>query len=203
MPLKLHELTTDAEFPPIHTVEVAAFNDPFFGFFETFKGPSLDEFCARQLEWHKGDPSSRWIYVTDEETGEVIAGTQWNIFEQNPYAKEAEPMAPYWLPEGAFKDVASQVLYQFLSNRTAKMKEPHILNNFCFVHPKHRRRGAGRLMMQWGADKADELGLPAYVEATDDGLQLYKEYGFKVESELSLDPSVENPSEDFIKTEAE
>jgi hypothetical protein len=103
MSIKLHELTTDAEFAPIHAVELEAFSRPFFGFFEVFKGPSSDEFCARQLEWHKGDPSSRWIYVTDEETGEVIAGTQWNIHEEKP--EETELLTPYWLPEGILKYV--------------------------------------------------------------------------------------------------
>jgi hypothetical protein len=58
-------------------------------------------------------------------------------------------------------------------------------------------------MMEWGIKKADELGLPAYVEATDNGYELYKEYGFKVESEMSLDATMETPSEGFTKVREE
>lgn len=71
--------------------------------------------------------------------------------------------------------------------------------NFCFTQPKHRRRGVGRLLMEWGIKKADELGLPSYIEATDIGLKLYEAYGFKVEGELDLDATTENPSEEFTK----
>jgi len=71
--------------------------------------------------------------------------------------------------------------------------------NFCFTHPKHRRRGVGRLLMEWGIEKADELGLPSYIEATDIGLRLYESCGFKVEGDIDLDATVENPSEEFTR----
>ena len=108
MSLKLHELSTDAEFGLVCAVETEAFNDPFFGFWHIFYGTSSqEEFCARQLSWHKGDPSSHWIYVTDEETGDVIGGAQWNIYEENPYATETAMLTPYWIPEGAMKRLAA------------------------------------------------------------------------------------------------
>jgi hypothetical protein len=59
MSLKLYELTTDAEFSPVCIVETEAFNDPFFGFWQVFySASSQEDFCARQLSWHKDDPSS-------------------------------------------------------------------------------------------------------------------------------------------------
>jgi len=122
---------------------------------------------------------------------------------------------------GVFKDIATQLLDKFLSYRPIRMNEPHIrettlqkplevtdkLNtcldstvlNMCFTHPEHRRRGVGRLLMDWGVKKADELGLPAYIEATDEGLELYKAYGFKVKDNVDLDATSENPSEEFTK----
>jgi GNAT superfamily N-acetyltransferase len=71
--------------------------------------------------------------------------------------------------------------------------------NFCFTHPKHRRRGAGQLLMEWGIRKADKLGLASYIEATDIGLTLYEAHGFKVEGDIDLDATTENPSEEFIQ----
>ena len=55
--------------------------------------------------------------------------------------------------------------------------------------------------MEWGIQKADELGLPSYIEATDIGLKLYEAHGFKVEGEIDLDATVENPSEDFTQVD--
>jgi hypothetical protein len=39
------------------------------------------------------------MYVTDE-TGEVLGAAQWNVYEENPYAKEVAMLTPYWQPEG-------------------------------------------------------------------------------------------------------
>lgn len=51
--------------------------------------------------------------------------------------------------------------------------------------------------MEWGVKKADELGLPAYIEASDHGLELYKACGFKVKGDVDLDATAKNPSEEF------
>jgi hypothetical protein len=105
MSLRLYELATDAneaDFRPITDLESEAFQNPFFGFWQVFNGPTPDELCARQLAWHKEDSTSRWFYVKDEKTGDVVGGAQWNIYEQNPYAKETTMLTPYWQPEGTF-----------------------------------------------------------------------------------------------------
>ena len=47
------------------------------------------------------------------------------------------------------------------------------------VHPKHQRRGIGRLLVQWGVDVAEQLKLPIYLEATFEGMRLYEKVGFK------------------------
>lgn len=53
-----------------------------------------------------------------------------------------------------------------------------IVVNICFVHPNYRRRGVGRLLMEWGCKVADEMALEAFVESTKDGRELYKSNGF-------------------------
>lgn len=35
-------------------------------------------------------------------------------------------------------------------------------------------------MMEWGCKLADEMGLEAFVESTDDGRELYKAHGFVI-----------------------
>jgi hypothetical protein len=41
--------------------------------------------------------------------------------------------------------------------------------------------------MQWGMDKADELGLPAYLEGSIAGVGLYESVGFVPEREIIFD----------------
>ncbi len=48
--------------------------------------------------------------MTDEETGDVIGGAQWNIYKENPHASEAAMLTPYWLPEGIFNDMLAVIV---------------------------------------------------------------------------------------------
>ena len=45
--------------------------------------------------------------------------------------------------------------------------------------PKHQRRGAASALIRWGTQKADELGLPVYLESSAEGHVLYNRHGFK------------------------
>ena len=60
------------------------------------------------------------------------------------------------------------------------------------VHPKHQRRGIGRLLVQWGIDVAEQLDLPIYLEATFEGMLLYEHVGFKklTQEKVTLSESV-------------
>jgi GNAT superfamily N-acetyltransferase len=47
------------------------------------------------------------------------------------------------------------------------------------THPEHQRRGAGTMLMEWGTDIADSLGLRAFVQAGRVGAKhLYGSHGF-------------------------
>jgi GNAT superfamily N-acetyltransferase len=45
--------------------------------------------------------------------------------------------------------------------------------------PAFQGRGAGALLMKWGTEKADELGLPVYLESSPKGHRFYQRHGFK------------------------
>ena len=55
--------------------------------------------------------------------------------------------------------------------------------------PKHQHRGAGAMLVQWGCDVADELGLECYLEASDAGRRLYQKKGFTDVEYLDMDMS--------------
>jgi GNAT superfamily N-acetyltransferase len=53
--------------------------------------------------------------------------------------------------------------------------------------PSHERKGAGRMLLEWGCKKADEAGLPCYLDATKTGRPLYERYGFEMQKISTLD----------------
>ena len=56
--------------------------------------------------------------------------------------------------------------------------------HICYTDEAYRRRGAGSLMMQWGCDLADLLGIKCWVEASEEGTFLYKAHGYREHSKI-------------------
>ena len=46
------------------------------------------------------------------------------------------------------------------------------------THPEHERRGAGSMLVKWGTDIADSLGMKAFVQGSRRGKTLYERHGF-------------------------
>lgn len=46
-------------------------------------------------------------------------------------------------------------------------------------------------MMEWGKQKADEMGLEIFVESSEDGRAMYEAHGFQVIKNFFLDADVE------------
>lgn len=46
--------------------------------------------------------------------------------------------------------------------------------------------------MDWGMNKADELGLETFVEASPLGHELYSKYGFRAERVVELSPAMQS-----------
>ena len=55
----------------------------------------------------------------------------------------------------------------------------HVDLHMLHADPAFQGRGAGGLLVEWSTKKADELGLPAYLEASPKGYRVYQHYGFK------------------------
>ncbi|PQE06803.1 hypothetical protein CJF30_00008681 [Rutstroemia sp. NJR-2017a BBW] len=202
MSFTLHEVSNDAEFESIIAVANAGYSRPFNGLWEILKGPSIeqsvDECASRYALWHRSDPTSRWIYVSDT-SGKVLGGMQWNIHEKNPYEQGAPKLPAYWWPEGDMKTLSDMVLDNFFKGRPGRMSKPHFLISYCFVHPEHRHRGVASMMMRWGLEKADAQGLDTFVESTEDGRGLYEAFDFVVIDKLYLDAEISAPSEEYSK----
>ena len=79
------------------------------------------------------------------------------------------------------------------------MDRRHAVFHSTSVHPQHRRRGIGRLLMAWGMEHAAELKLEVFTHATTEGRWRYERFGLRVLHKLELDMIRENPSDEWEK----
>lgn len=131
--------------------------------------------------------ASNWkIYPTFVEgqeakqaAGPLKAATNGEVKASVEAEKKADGSEITWLSTPAERADAHSILEDFMSRRRRACREGHILLALLFVHPAYQRKGAGAMMVQWGAELADQLMLPAWVEASPFGHGLYARYGFE------------------------
>lgn len=51
---------------------------------------------------------------------------------------------------------------------------------FMAVDEQYRRKGAATACVRWGMNKCKELGIPAYLEASEEGMKVYQGMGWEV-----------------------
>ena len=61
-----------------------------------------------------------------------------------------------------------------------------VLGLLC-VHPDFQRQGIGKDLVQWGLRQAADLGLTVHLEASPEGLPLYRSLGFNVVETLVVE----------------
>jgi GNAT superfamily N-acetyltransferase len=79
------------------------------------------------------------------------------------------------------------IMEEFMERRRKRNQGPAALLDICYVHPDWQGKGAGKLLVQWGTEKADELGLRTFVEASYSGRPLYEKFGFVVGEHVLLE----------------
>lgn len=153
-------------------------------------------------------PGDMWIKVEEKETGRIVAASNWRVYvggvpeteeelgwewlqgEENREKLERAKkyiqkimdtrkrlfVGPYCRTFGFSCPFPLRVLRRSIVVMwiTDSKTELHI----CFTDPEYQRRGIGSMMLKWGCDLADQLFLPAWVEASPEGNFLYRRFGF-------------------------
>jgi len=118
--------------------------------------------------------------ITKTET--IVGFCQWHVYDRirtkEEWMKEHEMFACDWLPEPQRSWARASMLPLFTGRRRMEGR-PYALLMYMCVHPDWQRRGAGKMLMRWGSDRTDELGIPAYLEASPYGVPLYKSCGYE------------------------
>jgi GNAT superfamily N-acetyltransferase len=120
---------------------------------------------------------SQWrIFPRDRSPEELAAEKKWTQADEAKYGQpeglNVEMVEAFGAKHGALKD-------KYLGGRA------HVYLHVLMTRPGFQRKGVGTLALQWGVDQADALGLPAYIESSEQGAGLYKKFGFK---EIDVSP---------------
>ncbi|KUI55417.1 hypothetical protein VP1G_02845 [Cytospora mali] len=180
MPLKLVHLESDDEFDALVRCEFAAYETPTCKLKKLFppsppqanRKATIQAAVQRQTAWHRGDPTSQWLKVFDTDDNDQLVGAAcWHVYDTDPYAVESDEECD-WFPKGEERDIGNALMGQFVTPRMTYMRKPHVFLDILFTHPDARRRGAGKLMMDWGVQQAEERGYEVYIDAIDIGRSL-------------------------------
>ncbi|KAF3911762.1 hypothetical protein AA313_de0206311 [Arthrobotrys entomopaga] len=180
MVLQLLPITDPSDFTTFVHIQHAAFQN---GITKLLKpNPVTPQTIAESVQKHitsaTSEPDVYFLKVVDTELdGKIVACAKWRVNERERTREGIQVQ----LPKAGEKDGdVVRVFYAYL----ARMREeymgtkPFYLLHILVTDPEHQRRGAGSMLLKWGTDKADAAGLPAYLEATDAGLEVYGRAGF-------------------------
>ncbi|MCJ1476051.1 hypothetical protein MMC13_004716 [Lambiella insularis] len=135
-------------------------------------------------------PDSVFVKITDtERDNELIALARWYIYKhERPESEWNKKNETTDWGEGANVDAVETFMGELHKRRKQYIAgRPHCLLSLLVTDPKHQRKGAGNMLVKWGTDIADELGIDCYLEGSAAGYQLYRENGFQDVDYVDMD----------------
>lgn len=194
MPLEIHQITADdtADLLEWGHIHHAAFSPWPVGCMWT-REPSPESYASLAATRRKhllSNPNSRVFKCIDKSLNDkIIAVAEWSVQTEEASREDLEKTLvcrpPF--PEENRAARESFMAGIFKSRREILGTQPHVELDVLVTHPDHHRRGAGSLLIQWGVDEIDRLGLIGYLEASMAGRALYERFGFVGVKELLWD----------------
>ncbi|KAI0410705.1 hypothetical protein F5X98DRAFT_381504 [Xylaria grammica] len=211
MPYLIEEVKDAKDFDEILPMLYVAFGEPYnslrrwFMPVHTTVEAAIEASKQRTLKhWNHSD-HLHWLKVTDSETGKIVGAAEWDIREQieNP-GEPQKPIEAHWHIEGTDeKAFAGKLLTSLKGFMKERMTRPHLELEQLVVHPDHREKGVGTLLVKWGNEKADELGLESCVESVPFAVPIYERLGYGNVDSLNPDVAIQNPSPKWREYEAD
>ena len=171
--------------------------------------------ARRQLEFHMtkqkerflGDTSARYLKIVDEETGEIVSMARWHWYPEGySYTKGIE-----WETHNAVEgrpwpnDMNIELHNWMLMARDSEREHWQEKGKACWIlmhlvtRFSQRGRGAASMLIDWGVERAQEDGVPAYLEAGVTAIPLYAKHGFQQFGDLfRLDLRGHGVETDFV-----
>ncbi|KAK8038803.1 Acyl-CoA N-acyltransferase [Apiospora rasikravindrae] len=165
-------------------------------YFAAFKDENMLEYYypggkryPHHLEWmneHWGtDPNEYQLKCVEPATGLIVGMATFDVYWDNTGTEAGKRWSrrdeeASWL-EG-FEKQRLELVTMALSKMREKLvgNRRHVYCRTMAVEPKYQRKGVGTLLLNWGIDVAERLGVPIYLEATIPGRNFYKRFGFQI-----------------------
>lgn len=142
------------------------------------------------------DSSYSYVFVRDSSSKQVLAVACWYFQTKDLSMQEVVDKETKARKERAEQEPIAGINFSAISDfREAQAKskqeklagKAHALLKVLATLPAAQRKGAGAAGLIWGLRQADELGLPAYLEASGMGRPLYAKHGFVEVSVVIID----------------
>jgi GNAT superfamily N-acetyltransferase len=196
MELTVLPLTSPSDIPTITRIHLAAFLTKEFYRTVWYKGGTpavIESQESRHLNFLTSDPTVRYAKVVEygvpnsgepdsDNEGTIIAFAKWHVYTTVAAVGTRQDAGDRsWPPDcnvPCVKDFWSKL--QAVRHEWGPKLGPHLMLDILATDPAHMRRGAGKMLMKFGTDIADEVGLPCFLEGSPEGLGLYRASGFEV-----------------------
>jgi len=159
--------------------------------------PVSDESMAKAVDERKKlfyAPGTYHWKVVDVETGKMMTAAKFELHNMgekkteetsNHVAKSKEP--PFVPPEVNIPALVALLRPLGEAHQEIMGDRPHLMLDTLSAFPEYQRRGAGALVVKWGAEKADEMGIELYLTSTMMTKPLYEKMGFTLVKEMLFD----------------
>ena len=149
----------------------------------------------REHREETGRPCDIKCVRTDPESGEetIVAGAEWFIYDRSRSEEKTRRqnylLSSDWVsPEDGRQEKARSWMKPIIDGRVKwTAGRAHGMFMYMATDPAWRRQGAATMCVQWGLDECGKSGVPAYLEATDEGEKVYRKLGFELVERIVLD----------------
>ncbi|KAF2218829.1 hypothetical protein BDZ85DRAFT_64676 [Elsinoe ampelina] len=153
-----------------------------------FKKVTLDGKPIAYAQWTF--PIALWQRLNAESGGGMDGEADADMKKQFKQEANESCVSPGW-PKGLRREVveACSPAMEEAHARVFAVNEDFIFLDQVKTLPDYQGKGAGSMLVQWGAELADKEGLPTRLEATPFGMTLYKKFDFEGLAEVHHDVS--------------
>ncbi|OJJ66135.1 hypothetical protein ASPBRDRAFT_59998 [Aspergillus brasiliensis CBS 101740] len=176
---------TETDLPSMVELWYDAFGDPI----NRCLYPDTPGARAWLEDYHRASlqsPDQHYLkIITDtKSTSPLVAFVKWDFNTTSPGHHFPPRPADF---DHAFCDTFFGGLDQ--ARRTIMGTRPHYYLDALITHPDYRRQGAASKLIQWGCDRADQDGIPIWVDSSQEGSQIYRRFGFHDVSVSGVTPT--------------
>ena len=119
----------------------------------------------------------------------MIAFLKYHVFDSVAELEARTDAGKREWPEGTHVEMVEEFWARIADarQRYGRLLGRHVDVEILATLPEYQRMGAGRLLMEAACAEADRMGLPAYLEGSQEGRRLYEAAGFVGKEDLWVD----------------